>query len=892
MDLLLIGLVSSKVDSYTLRDRADWFMKPRLLAVPGVAHVIVFGGAVRQIQIQADPRKLASYGLSISDIRDAATSALALRGAGFIDLKSQRVLLESPTPNPNPAAIGQAVLTVRNNTPVLLRDVAAVTEAPALRFGDAVVMGKPGVLLSLAGQYGANTLQVTRAVETVLAEMTPALEAEGITVYPALQRPANFIERALSNLEWALGVAAVLILAVLYAFLRDWRSSLITFLAIPLSLLAAVIALSWRGYTLNTMTLGGFAVAIGVLVDDAIIGIENVLRRLRENAKMDRPQSKFSVLLEASLEVRRPVIYATLVAVVVFLPELFASGFEARFIGPLAVAFILAVMASLVVAITTTPALAMLLLDVSDTHEDPTWLRNLKRWQGRFLETVAERSTLYLGIVIALFLLAAGTLPFLGGNLMPDFREGHFVIQSSSAVPGASLDETMRVGRRIEAEILKLPFVETVTQQIGRAELGEDTWGPHRSEFHVELDPNSGVDEAQAQDQLREIVSRYPGLQTEIVTFLGDRLSESLSGEAGQVAIKVYGADLDTLDHVAQAIVRTINPVPGVVDLEFQRQSNTPSIALVLSPEALAANGIKVQDALDTVQAAFSGSTVGQTYVDNRIVDAVLLLPDSLRHNPENLSSLMISGAAGQVPLSAVARITPTESRYSIAHDGGQRVVSVTFNISGRSVGSVLARVHTEIARNVALPPGTFLEFAGTAAAAQAARAEFILYALMATVLIVVILLICFRWRANAWLVLGNLPFSLIGGILAAAISGVGLSLGALVGLVTVFGVSARNAILLLAHFEQLVEDEGESWSPQTIVRGAQERLIPILMTATVTALGLLPLALQMNRPGQEIEGPMAVTVLGGLLTSTALNLVLLPALAQRFSGPRLPASN
>src|SRR5580700_4402239 len=378
MDLLKIGLVSEKVDAYTLRDNADWVIKPRLLAVPGVAHVLVFGGDVRQIQILPDPRKLAGFNITLTDVADAARAALALRGAGFIDLAAQRVLIESPTPEPDIKGIGQAVVAERNNTPILLRDVAEVKMAPALRSGDALIMGKPGVMMSLASQYGANTLTATLAVEQALANLEPALKAQGITLYSSLHRPANFIERALGNLKESLGIAAVLILVVLYLFLRDFRAALIAFTAIPLSLLAAVGVLRHMGLTLNTMTLGGFAVALGVLVDDAIIGIENIMRRLRENALLAEPKPRLEIVLDASLEVRGPVIYATAVVIVVFLPILFTSSVQGHFVGPLALAFIFAVLASLLVAMTSTPALCALFLRGHDSRAEAGWLQRLK----------------------------------------------------------------------------------------------------------------------------------------------------------------------------------------------------------------------------------------------------------------------------------------------------------------------------------------------------------------------------------------------------------------------------------------------------------------------------------------------------------------------------------
>jgi CzcA family heavy metal efflux pump len=883
MDLLKIGLQSDTVDGYALRDAADWVIKPRLLAVPGVAHVIVFGGDVRQIQIQPDPDKLSSYHLTLLDVADAARGALALHGAGFIDLAAQRVLLRSPTPKPDLDAIGQAVIAVRNATPVLVRDVAQVKEAPALRSGDSLIMGKPGVLLSLASQYGANTLSATAAVERALADLEPALKNQGIRVYPALHRPANFIERALGDLEHSLTIAAALILAVLYLFLRDVRAALIAFAAIPLSLLAAVLVLDRLGYTLNTMTLGGFAVALGVLVDDAIVGIENILRRMRANALSPNPQPPLDVIREASLEVRGPVIYATLVVIAVFIPALLTSTVQGRFVGPLGLSFILAVSASLLVAMTATPAMCALLLRDRGARGESRWLAWAKTRQIRILGWVDEHLKMVAGLLLAACAAAAATLPFLGGTFMPEFREGHFVMQVVSAIPGTSLQAMLEAGKRISADVLRLPYVATIEQQVGRAELGEDTWGPHQSEFHVELKPGATVDEAQAQNELRSILAKYPGIQSEVVTFLGDRISESLTGGTAQVAVKVFGNDLDRLDLIGNQITAALRPEPGVVDLEFKRQSGTPAIAIELEPRALAAMGLRTQDALASVQSAYAGETVGQAFDGTRTVDAVVLAPDALRRRPEQLGKLMVAGPLGEVPLSHLARLAPAADRYSIEHDGGQRRITVTFNVSGRGLQAAVTEAKRRIAQSVALPPGFFVEFTGAAAAEERTRTELALYSGAALAVILMVLMVAFRRRANSWLVMINLPFSLIGGVLAIAATGVGISLGSLVGLVTVFGISARNSILQLAHYEHLVDVEGAPWDMQTALRGANERLIPILMTAAVTALGLAPLALSMNQPGQEIEGPMAVAVLGGLVSSTLLNLLLLPALAHRF---------
>jgi CzcA family heavy metal efflux pump len=891
MDLLKIGLVSDKVDAYALRDAADWIVKPRLLAVPGVAHAIVFGGQVRELQIEPDMRQLTSLHLTLTDLIDSARASLAVRGAGFVDLASQRVLLKTPLPQPDLDRLADTVVTVRESTPIRLRDVATVHQGPALRSGDALIMGRPGVLISLASQYGANTLTTTRAVEQALAGLEPALQAQGITLYGALHRPANFIERALQDLEQSLIIAALLIVVVLYAFLRDVRAALIAFVAIPFSLLAATLILEHLGQTLNTMTLGGFAVALGVLVDDAIIGIENILRRLRENQELPQPSPRLPILLEASLEVRGPVIYATAVVIAVFIPELLTSSVQGHFVGPLALAFILAVSASLLVAMTVTPALCALLLRVESVTGEPRWLVQLKAWQRRALERIDRRLGITLAAIGIALLASGAVVPFLGGTFMPDFREGHFVLQATSSIPGTSLDQMLSFGRRVSAEILALPYVQSVEQQVGRAEAGEDTWGPHQSELHVELRPSATVDQATAQEALRAILKGYPGIQGEVVTFLGDRIGESLSGETAQVAIKVFGNDLAALDDAGDHIMTALAHEPGLVDLQFKREDNTPSLNIQPEPSRLLAAGLRAQDVLDAVESSYSGSVVGQTYSGARSVSVVLRLPAGLRDRPEQLGNLLIPSAFGPIPLRQVARLGLSEERYSIQHDGGQRRIAVTFNVQGRALQSAVLEARRRIAQSVSLPTGTFIEFTGAAAAEQQTRLELLAYSGAALVLIVMILLVALHWRANSWLVMANLPFSLLGGVLIIGATGIGLSLGSLVGLVTVFGISARNAILQLAHYEHMVEREGMPWDFALVLRGANERLIPILMTATVTALGLAPLAAGLHSPGQEIEAPMAITVLGGLVSSTVLNLVVLPVLVHRFGGPKVTAA-
>jgi CzcA family heavy metal efflux pump len=890
MDLLKIGLLSDRLSPMALRTFADWTLRPRLLAVAGVAQVSVFGGEVRQLQIQVQPDRLLGHGLALTDVLAAARASTGIVGAGFIDTPNQRIVLETQGQAIDPGVLAQVEVARRNGLSVRLADVARVVEAGAPRFGEASIQGRPGVLLTMLSQYGANTLEVTQAVERALDDMRPVFEQQGVTLYPRLHRPATFMETALGNLRVSLLLGGVLVALVLLAFLGHTRTALISLTAIPLSLLSAVIVLTRLGFTLNTMTLGGLAIAVGEVVDDGIVDVENIVRRLRENEHLGRPRSPFRVVLEASLEVRSAVVFASLVVVTVFLPVLMLTGLQGSFFAPLALAYVLAVLASLAVALTVTPALSLAVFSRGVRADaEPRLQRWIKRDYRRWLARVAAQPRRVMAAVALLCCAALAVLPFFGGEFLPPFREGHFVLQVSAA-PGTSLDEMQRLGAAISEALLRMPTIATVAQQIGRAEQGEDTWGPHRSEFHVELKPNAKVDQNVAQEALRGILEHYPGIQSEVVTFLGDRISESLSGETAQVAIKVFGDDLDALDATGDKVVAALGKVKGIVDLQFKRQNGTPALVIELSPQALAATGLKVQDVLDTIETAYAGARVGQTFRGTRTVDVDVLLPEAARHQPAQLARLMIASPSGPVPLSQVARTDVSEDRYSIEHDGGQRRISVTFNVRGASLQGVVQEAQRAITRSVALPTGVYLEFTGTAAAEQQTRNELLLYSGLALALILVILFVSFHWRINTWLVLANLPFSLIGSVVAIAVTGLGTSLGTVVGLVTVFGVSARNSILQLAHYEHLVEVEGEAWTPRLVLRGANERLIPILMTAAVTALGLAPLAFGLNRPGQEIEGPMAVTVLGGLISSTLLNLLVLPALTQRYVRVTTPA--
>ena len=758
-----------------------------------------------------------------------------------------------------------------------------MTDGVAPKFGDTLIMGRPGVLLNLSSQYGANTLIVTRAVEAALAELAPALRSRSVTLYPGLHRPANFIENALAGIRLDVLLGAVLITLVLFLFLRDLRSVAVTFVSIPLALLAAVIVVDAVGWTINTMTLGGLAVALGVVVDDAIIGVENIVRRLRGTHAHGLEARE--VIHNATVEVRAPVVYATFVVVLVLAPMLLLSGLQGSFFAPLAASFSLATLASLLVALTVTPAAAWLLLRRTEPHAEAAWLTRLKdRHEALLRRWSAFPRRVIIGSALVT-LLAAAALPLFGSELMPPFREGHFVVQAY-ATPGTSLTAMRALGARVARDLLAIPGIVTVEQTMGRAESGEDTWEPNRSEFHVELGRMSGRAEEATQAAIRAALQHYPSLRTEVLTFLGDRLSESLSGEVAPVAVNVFGPDLDELDRVADEIAAVARTVPGASDVQVQAPSGAPFLRVDLRPEQLGQYGFTAADVLDTVETAYQGTTAAQVYDANKVIDLTVRLPPAERVDPEAIGQLLVRTANGvTVPLKDLATLSLTEGRTGIMHEGARRRQVVTLNPTTSDIGGFVARLQKAVARRVQLPPTVYLDFAGAASGERQARHELLVHSGLAALGIMLLLSLAFRDARSVLLILATAPFALVGGVLAVALTGATLSIGSLVGFVTLFGIVARNAILLIAHLGHLLAVEGAQWSLPTVLRSTRERLVPILMTALVTALGLLPLALGSGEAGREVQGPMASVILGGLATSTLMTLVVLPILIWRF-GP------
>ena len=762
--------------------------------------------------------------------------------------------------------------------------MADVVEAPEPAIGGAAIMGQTGVVLNVEEQYGANTVEVTKAVEAALRDLQPGLQKEGVTLHADLFRPASFIDTATGNVRSSLFVGGILVTVVLFLFLSNFRTAAISVAAIPLSLLAAIIVLEHFGATLNTMTLGGLAIALGVVVDDAVIGIENITRRLRENRHLPQPRPAERVVLDASFEVRGAVVYATFAVILVVLPIMALSGVAGRLFGSLGIAYILAVLTSLLVALTVTPALSVVLLVRGLEPQEPPVVRWTKARYASLLRGIERRPRATMAAAVGLTVLGCAALPFFSGSFLPEIKEGHFIIHMSM-VPGTSIEQSLRTGRRVTDALLKVPAVRSVAQRVGRAELATDTFGTQYSEFEVDLKPGLSGDEAEAaQADIRKALAGFVGVNFSVKTFLTERIEETLSGYTAQVAVNIFGNDLDALDQKGQEVARVLGEVPGATEVQVQSPPGLPQLTIRLRKPDLERWGFDSVEVLDLIRAAYQGDIVGQGYQGNQVFNVITLLDNASRNSITKVGDLPLRSPGGTyVLLKQIADIYEAAGRYQVMRIGAQRVQTVTADVAGGNVASFVQQAQAQLAAKVSLPAGTYIQFAGAAQGQARAQRDLLINGLIAGVGVVMLLSIVTRnWR-NLLLVLANLPFALTGGVLAVFALGGVLSLGSMVGFVTLFGITLRNSILMISHYEHLTVEEGMRWGPEAAIRGAADRLAPILMTSLVTALAVLPLAIGMDAPGREIEGPMALVILGGLLTSLALNLLVLPTLALRY---------
>ncbi len=889
--LLTFGLTSEGALSLMeLRTLADWSFRPRLQAVPGVAQIEIFGGEVREYQVLVTPDRLQQYNVSLDQVVATARAATGFGGAGYVETANQRLPIRQQTRIESAADIAAAPIQLQGGAVLSLGQVADVAIGSAARVGAAAVNGRQGVLITVHKQPGANTLEVTAAVQAVLAALQPALPP-GVTVHANLFRQANFLDRAIGNLTSAIWLGCLLVALVLVAFLFQWRTVFISLTAIPLSLLGAILVLRGFGASLNAMTLGGLAVAVGELVDDAIVDVENVLRRLRASRQNPLRPSAFQVVLDASLEVRGAVVYASFIVMLVFLPVFFLDGVAGKFFRPLAAAYVISIVVSLLVALTVTPALCLLLLRAEASHEtrEPPITRWCRAVYVRLLPPVLARPRTTMTAATLVLAASLAAVPFLGGEFLPDFHESNFVVWMVGR-PDGSLTESLRAGGRVTERLLQIDGVAATAQQVGRAELSEDTWGPNMSEIWISLEPRAT--DAKVLEEVRRALADLPGFLFQTKQFLRERIDEVLGGAAADVVIRLRGPDLDRLREQAQRIAGTVAAVPGVADLQIEQQVNVPQIELTVLPRNAARYGLTAGDVHQALQTLLQGTRVGQVFEADRAYDIVVRADPKICQDPLQLARLTLNAPAGrQIPLSEVATLEMAASPNVVNHEGGGRRLLVTLNARHRDVASLVAEIQRRLSESMTdLPTGYFLEFAGEHAARAAAARRLALLAGVALVGVFLLLYLDFQAVRPALIVMLSVPLACVGGVAAAACGGGSLSLGSLVGFVTVFGIAVRNGILLVSHFRHLQQVDQVPFSREMIVRGAGERLPAVLMTATATALALLPLVVYGDLPGREIEYPMALIILGGLTSSTCLTLFVLPVAYEWLARPTLPA--
>ncbi len=883
--IMTIGLSSDKHDLMALRALVDWTLSPRLLSVEGVADINVFGGQEKQYQIQVDSDKLALHGLSIDDVSRATKQATGMMSSGYIENSNQRMMLQVSGQPTSAEQLAKVVLRHTEHGVLLLGDVAKILAAPAPAIGGAAIGGKPGVVLMVIGQYKANTLAVTHGIEAALAEFKKGFEADGITLHDNLFRPANYIESSLSNIREHLMVGGSLVMLVLFLFLFNLRTALISITAIPLSLFAALIVLLEMGVNINIMVLGGLAIALGEVIDDAIIDTENIFRRLRENAALAQPKSTTQVVFDASMEVRSSVVYASFIVMLVFIPLLTLSGVAGRMFEPLGEAYILAIFASLAVALTVTPALCHILLTRwgSLSDKEPPLVRFLNPIYRWVLGLVSRFPKLTFSGVVIFCVTGLAILPLLGGSFLPELREGHYIIHTAS-IPGTSIEESLRIGGQIEERVAEIPGVRSTSQWAGRAERGADTFGTHYSEYEIDLEPMDGPEQQKILDEIREVLEAFPGINSEVNTFLTERIDETISGYTSPVVVNIYGKNLLELDQKAQEVASVIRHIDGATDVQLRAPPGEPQLEVKLNLDKLAYWGLKPVEVMETIQTGFDGAVVGQVQEGNRVFDVVVVLPPEQRQQPSDVANLPIQTPSGALlRLHDVADVQQVSGRYMILHSGAQRLQTVTCNVSGRDLTSFFAELKQRVHDEVSFSADVYPEFTGAAVAQAQSREDLIVHSTLAGVAVLLLLYVALQSLRNMSLVLINLPFSLVGGVIAVLVTNGVLSIGSLVGFVTLFGITLRNSIMLVSHFHYLVVEDGLPWNAETAIKGAQERLPSILITALVTALAMLPIAMNSDSPGREVMGPMASIIIGGLISSTVLNLLVLPSIMLRF---------
>jgi HME family heavy-metal exporter len=887
-EILLIAIPAdpAKVSPMAVREYADWVMRPRLLTIPGVAQVIPIGGEVRQYRVEIKPAQLQALGIEREKLEAALRDFGANTSGGFLEAQGREYLIRQIGRSSRIEDLQNLVVSVKNGQPILLRQLAEVKLAPAIKRGDGSYMGKPAVILSVQKQPAADSVILTREVEKAVAELGKSLPA-GIEAPAFLFKQADFIEHSVNNVEEALRDGAILVAVILFLFLLNVRTTIISLMAIPVSLLATALVFHYFGLSINTMTLGGLAIAIGELVDDAVVGVENVLRRLKLNRAVATPRPVIEVIAAATLEVRSAIVYATMIIVLVFVPLFVLPGIEGRLFTPLGIAYIVSILASMVVSVTLTPVMAYYLLPhMKQLHSgDSPLVTWLKRWDARLLHWSFKHARALLAGALLLVVIVAASVPFFPRSFLPPFNEGTLTV-NVLLNPGTSLSESNRIGTLAEQLVVQVPEVTKVGRRTGRAELDEHAEGVHYTEMDVDLKASDRSREQIIAD-IRQRLASLPAASN-VGQPISHRLDHLLSGVRAQIALKIYGDDLDTLRGLAAELRERLAKIPGVTDLQIEKQVLIPQIKIRLDYEQAARYGVAPGNLLRSLEQMIEGERITQVIEGgdggSRRFDLLVRLPEAAR-SPQALADLLIETPGGHVPLSRIASVEESDGPNQVSRENSRRRIVLSANTDGRDMSQVIADVRAELAAKP-LPEGYFTALEGQFQAQEQAARLITLLAAVSLTMIFMVLYSRYRSTALTLIIMGNIPLALIGSVIALWISGQPLSVAALVGFITLTGIATRNGILKISHYINLCAFEGETFGQAMIVRGSLERLTPVLMTALVAAFALLPLLLSADAPGKEVLHPVAVVIFGGLISSTLLDTLLTPLMFWLWGKP------
>ncbi len=883
--LVKYALTSDSVSLMDLRTISDWDIRNRLLAIPGVASVVSIGGEVKQYQVLLSSDKLFQYNVTVPEVLDTVKKANVSIAGGFLVTPGQEYVITGAGRISSLQDLQQTKVAERGGTPIRLDQVATVRFGPEFKRGDASWEGEPAVIGTVSKLFGADTLMVTYQVEQTLEEIRKTLPP-GVELNMQVFRQASFIESSIRNLRQAILEGGVVVSIVVIFFLFNVRASLITLTALPISLISGVLLLRALGIGINAMTLGGLAIAIGDVVDDSIVDVENIIRRLRLNQEKARPDPPLRVIYEASIEIRHAIIHATWIVLIVFMPIFLLGGVEGRIFTPLGLAYILAILASLLVAVTLVPALAAMLLirrGEAQPEQESLTVRGMKRAYEALLRRTLRHPRWVMAICVLLIAGSLAVVPFFGRSFLPEFREGNFIL-SVTMLPGISLPESMRVGERIVRLLKRHPEVISVAQRAGRTELDEEALPPNVSEFDIALRYGTREPDVLLR-AIRQDLEKVPGVATVLGQFISHRLDEVLSGIRAQIALKLYGPDLAVLLAKGQQVEQIMRGIRGITDLLLEPLINVPGVRIAVDREEASRLGLDVGDILETTEVAFGGTAVSRVVEGQRAFDLFIWFDETSRKDRASMRNLLIDAPEGRkIPLRMVADLQIVDSPFMINRERLQRRIVVQANVADRDLISVIHEVQEKISREVQLPTGYFIEYGGQFESEREATRVLMVYGGLAVVGIFLMLYKAFNSSRAALLVMANLPLALIGGVVAILLTGMVMSVPSLIGFISVFGIAARNGIILVSHYRQL-RAEGVS-KEEAIIQGSKDRLAPILMTAAGAALGLLPLLFG-EATGKELERPLAQVILGGVFTSTLLNMIVVPTLFMRFGWER-----